>query len=59
MIKIKKHTNEEPTDELLDSITEQRKIQLPEVEEPQYLPLVILDEILVEEFSIDGMCGVY
>jgi mycofactocin precursor len=51
--------NEERTIELTDLTIDQANIQLSETEELQFSPLAILDEILVEEISIDGMCGIY
>lgn len=31
----------------------------PASEEPEAGPVLVEDELLVEEISIDGMCGVY
>ena len=51
--------NEEPAIGLSDPTIGEKNIQLPNTEEPLFLQPAILDEILIEEISIDGMCGIY
>jgi mycofactocin precursor len=43
-------------DEMANNIVE---LELLSTETNELLALTILDELLVEEVSIDGMCGVY
>jgi mycofactocin precursor len=45
-------------DEHVAVVTEPVDAQVPEQEHPEQEPELV-DELLVEEVSIDGMCGVY
>ncbi len=48
-------TQEVPQTDLETKVTDEQSLNIePEVEEP-----AILDELVIEEVNIDGMCGVY